>query len=117
MEQWQFIKEYVEAFEPVYIATKKMQAVHTSLNEFYLTWMKTIMQISLIQNNRFVEALTQALKQRLKVLKENIVVKAALLIDPRINYLNSRFFGPEEKEEIRVSVSIRLEHNNFLLFC
>ena len=73
------------------------------------------MQISFIQNNRFVEALSQVLKQRLKVLKENIVVKAALLIDPKINYLNSSFFGPEEKEEIRVNVSIRLVHNNF--FC
>uniref|UniRef100_A0A182NT07 HAT C-terminal dimerisation domain-containing protein n=1 Tax=Anopheles dirus TaxID=7168 RepID=A0A182NT07_9DIPT len=39
--------------------------------------------------NRFVKSLTEALKQRLKTLKENIFFKAALLIDPRFNYLNS----------------------------
>lgn len=105
-ELWYFIKEYVAAFEPVYIATKSMQAKHTSLNDFYLTWMKTVMQIRRIQDNRFVEPLTEALKQRLLILKKNIVFKAALLIDPRFNYLNSRFFSPEEKDEIRVSITL-----------
>uniref|UniRef100_A0A182P7I5 DUF659 domain-containing protein n=1 Tax=Anopheles epiroticus TaxID=199890 RepID=A0A182P7I5_9DIPT len=95
MEQWQFIKEYVEAFEPVYLATKKTQAKQR--------WMKTIMHINVIQNNRFVKVLTLALKKQLKVLKQNIVFKAALLIDTRINYLNSRFFNPEEMDGIRVS--------------
>uniref|UniRef100_A0A182X8I9 Uncharacterized protein n=1 Tax=Anopheles quadriannulatus TaxID=34691 RepID=A0A182X8I9_ANOQN len=76
-EQWQFIKEYIAAFEPVYIATKKMQAKHTPLNEFYLTWMTTVIKINAIQENRFTQALTQALKKRLEILKENIVFKAA----------------------------------------
>lgn len=81
-----------------------MQAKHTSLNDFYLTWMRTVMEVSKIKGNRFVEQLTTALKQRLKQLKENMVVKAALLIDPRFNYLNSSFFTSEEKEEFRVSI-------------
>uniref|UniRef100_A0A182HUD4 HAT C-terminal dimerisation domain-containing protein n=1 Tax=Anopheles arabiensis TaxID=7173 RepID=A0A182HUD4_ANOAR len=93
-EQWDFIKEYVAAFEPVYISTKAMQAKHTKN-----------------PGNRFVEPLTKALKNRLKNLKESIVFKAALLLDPRFNYLNSKFFNQEEKEEIRsfiISTSERI---------
>lgn len=61
------------------------------------------MDVSKIQSNRFVEPLTASLTQRLKQLKDNMIFKSALLIDPRFNYLNSTLFTSEEKEEVRVS--------------
>ena len=87
-----------------------MQAKHTPLNQFYLTWMTTVIKINAIQENRFTQALTQALKKRLEILKENIVFKAAMSIHPIFNYLNSKFFSSEEKEEICVSLFCNLSN-------
>uniref|UniRef100_A0A182ICV7 HAT C-terminal dimerisation domain-containing protein n=1 Tax=Anopheles arabiensis TaxID=7173 RepID=A0A182ICV7_ANOAR len=75
-EQWDFIKEYVAAFEPVYISTKAMQAKHTSLNDFYLSWMKTILKVSL---ERAFSALGLVLSDKRTRMKEDTLENILLI--------------------------------------
>ncbi|XP_065089895.1 uncharacterized protein LOC135711083 [Ochlerotatus camptorhynchus] len=117
VNQWDFVKEYIAAFEPIYIATKSMQAMHTSLCDFYLTWIKAVMQVGKITSNKFAEPLATSLTRRLKQLKDNMVFKSALLIDPRFNYLNSTILCADEKEEVRAFIVATWERIKRLKAC
>nr|XP_029721843.1 uncharacterized protein LOC115263054 [Aedes albopictus] len=98
---WNYINEYVSAFEPVFVCTNKMQAKHVSLSDFYVHWLNAVMQVGLLQDNSIAKTLVTALTQRLEPLKSNMAFKASLLVDPRFNYLNAKTLLPEEKEQTR----------------
>ncbi|XP_021711843.1 uncharacterized protein LOC110680325 [Aedes aegypti] len=98
---WNYIDEYVSAFEPVFVCTNKMQAKHVSLSDFYVHWLNTVMQVGLLTNSNLAKSLVLSLTERLKPLQNNMAFKAALLVDPRFNYLNSKTLSPEDKEQTR----------------
>uniref|UniRef100_A0A182PWP2 Uncharacterized protein n=1 Tax=Anopheles epiroticus TaxID=199890 RepID=A0A182PWP2_9DIPT len=91
-ESWNTLKEYEEAFRPFYIATKLMQTQHQPFSEFYMQWLNGIRELSKLKNNRFVSLLSNGLMHRLKLLKENQLFRAALYLDPRFNFLDSKEF-------------------------
>ncbi|XP_021694220.1 uncharacterized protein LOC110674260 [Aedes aegypti] len=99
---WTFAEHYEEAFKPLFICTKKMEAAHVSLSDFYLEWMITIQKVKKLQSNPFSEPLVQTLTSRLANLRGSRAFKMALYFDPRLNFAGSTLFNSEEKEEIQV---------------
>ncbi|XP_062551259.1 uncharacterized protein LOC134216373 [Armigeres subalbatus] len=100
-ETWQFIQNYVKAYKPLYICTKNMQERHVSLPDFYLQWLLAIMEVSKLKDNPLSTALKDALTSRLEKLRQSRAFKMALYLDPRLNYMGSKLFHPEEKEHIQ----------------
>nr|XP_029713643.1 uncharacterized protein LOC115257827 [Aedes albopictus] len=100
-KNWEFIDHYVQAFEPVYICTKKLQERHVSLCDFYIAWLMTISEVRNMFSNPFTQRLTLALTDRLVKLKSSQVFQMALFMDPRLNYLNSKLFTDDEKLHIQ----------------
>ncbi|XP_058449221.1 uncharacterized protein LOC131433787 [Malaya genurostris] len=98
---WEFICHYVEAFEPIFRCTKEMQSKHVSLSCFYIQWLKAIMEVKKIASNALTTKLVSALTVRLSGLKTSMVFKACMLLDPRLNYLNSNILTVEDKLETR----------------
>lgn len=84
--------------------TKKLQQDHQAFPEFYMQWILAIRDLQMMPDNRFSAPLIDALNKRLNNLKNNMIFKAALYLDPRFTFFNSSFFNPEEKEEIQVNI-------------
>lgn len=105
-ESWKFIEDFCAAFSPLYGTTKYMQEHHVGLSDFYLAWLDTTRKVSAVDNELATD-LKAALESRLEKLKTNMPLKAALLLDPRFNFMGSTLFTPEEKNPIKV-ISYRI---------
>ncbi|XP_062556377.1 uncharacterized protein LOC134221205 [Armigeres subalbatus] len=81
--------------------TKRLQQNNQAFPEFYMQWVLAIRDLRIMQDNRFARPLIDALNQRLVSLKDNMIFKASLYLDPRFTYMNSTFFTPDEKEEVQ----------------
>ena len=91
-----------------------MQAVHVSLNEFYLQWVISIEKVRKMISNPFSAPLVEALTTRLASLRNSRAFKMALYLDPRLNFAGSTLFSSDEKEEIQVKN--KFTYNNHFLF-
>lgn len=104
-KNWKFVEHYVQAFEPLYVCTKKLQKTHICLCDFYMSWLMTINEVSKMFSNTFAQRLTKSLKIGLTKLQTSQAFQMALYLDPRFNYLNSKLFpSNDEKQHIQVSV-------------
>lgn len=103
-DSWDFIHDYKNAFQPVRIATDALQNKHVSLGDFYIHWLRCMMEVKQQPSNELAKSVAVSLQNRLHQLKQNLAFKAVLLTDPRFNYISSSVLTPEEKEETRVSV-------------
>ncbi|XP_055593713.1 uncharacterized protein LOC129744950 [Uranotaenia lowii] len=101
---WDFINDYVQAFRPIYICTKKMQSEHMSLSDFYMNWLIAMNEVQNIENNAFVPELSRALKTRLASLRDSWAFRMALYLDPRFNYFGSKVFTNDEKVRIQETI-------------
>ncbi|XP_062700023.1 uncharacterized protein LOC134284776 [Aedes albopictus] len=101
-EDWQFCHDFESAFKPLHVMTKKLQSNNQVFPDFYMEWILAIRDLRIMQNNPFFNPLIEALNVRLASLKNNMLFKVSLFVDPRFTYLNSTFFTPDEKEEIQV---------------
>ncbi|XP_065095790.1 uncharacterized protein LOC135717588 [Ochlerotatus camptorhynchus] len=100
-EHWDYIHDYKNALQPVYVSTKEMQAKHMSLGDFYINWLRCMMEVKQQPMNELAKSLATSLQTRLQQLQQNLPFKAALLVDPRFNYISSSVLTLEEKEETR----------------
>nr|XP_029726179.1 uncharacterized protein LOC115265401 [Aedes albopictus]XP_029733744.1 uncharacterized protein LOC115269304 [Aedes albopictus] len=103
-DTWEFIKNYEEAFRPLYTCTKSMQSNHVSLPDFYLRWLNSIREVKNLPQNPFSTPLTESLIARLQKLRQSRAFQIALFLDPRLNYKGSKLFTPEEKDQIQVNL-------------
>lgn len=110
-DDWLFMREYEAAFRPLYKMTKLLQSQHQAFSEFYMQWILTLKDVRDLSDNRFSKPLTDSLHKRLDQLKGTMVFKAALYLDPRFNYLDSKFFSTDEKVEVQV---IRFIYFNYI---
>ncbi|XP_062715501.1 uncharacterized protein LOC134291582 [Aedes albopictus] len=100
-QSWTFAEHYEEAFRPLFLCTKKMEAANVSLSEFYLEWMIAIQKVKKLQSNPFSAPLVETLTSRLANLRGSRAFKMALYLDPRLNFAGSTLFSSDEKEEIQ----------------
>ncbi|XP_062533662.1 uncharacterized protein LOC134202652 [Armigeres subalbatus] len=100
-EYWSFIHDYKNAFESSSNRHQRVARKHVSLGDFYIHWLRCMMMVKQQATNNLAKSLAASLQTRLQQLKQNSVFKAALLTDPRFNYISSSVLSPDEKEETR----------------
>ncbi|XP_065074186.1 uncharacterized protein LOC135698221 [Ochlerotatus camptorhynchus] len=103
-DSWEFAEKYEQAFKPLYVLTKDMQAEHVSLSDFYLQWIIATQKVKQTEPNPFAGVLVVSMNNRLRNLQNSRAFKMALYLDPRLNYAGSKLFSNEEKEEIQAYI-------------
>ncbi|XP_053687850.1 uncharacterized protein LOC128737271 [Sabethes cyaneus] len=107
---WDYIKDYVAAFTPVYNCVKNMQGKHVSLADFNLRWIHTIFEVGKLgSTNRFALDLSASLNRRLASLKNSMAYNCALFVDPRVHYYKSTLFDAQEKDKIKKYIAATWE--------
>ncbi|XP_065092437.1 uncharacterized protein LOC135713281 [Ochlerotatus camptorhynchus] len=99
--EWQYVQEFIDAFQPLYDITKRIQKKHHPFSEFYMQWLMAIKELRNKTNNRFSKPLTESLTKRVTVLRENMAFKACMYVDPRFNYCESVVFTLEQRDEMK----------------
>ncbi|XP_058445154.1 uncharacterized protein LOC131426438 [Malaya genurostris] len=95
---WDFIEEFVSAYEPIYDCA--VRTTNCSLSEFHLQWLLAFGRIRCLRVNRFGKALLEAMECQQKELEKAAPYRAALYLDPRLNFRGSKLFTVTEKEKI-----------------
>lgn len=102
---WNFIAEFIEAFQPLSECTKKFQSEQYIIGDFYRDWLCCEIELEeLIEKNAYAPMLSEALKQRKESLLSDDIFISAIYLDPRFNFLNSPFFTEDEKRTAVVSL-------------
>lgn len=104
-ELWDFIDELNVSFQPVHVFTMELQTKAFSIGDFIISWIKLKMNLTDIQSAMAKQILDIMEKRQVKLV-ENVVVKAALYIDPRFNFAksNSPYLSEQGKNEAEVSM-------------
>lgn len=98
-QHWEYITEFTDAFEPIYICSKRVQAVDCGLSDMYCFWMRAVFTLKELPNkNRFKTPLLDAMEKRERALTNNMAFKNAMFMDPRFNYAGSTYFKPDESD-------------------
>ncbi|XP_058831356.1 uncharacterized protein LOC131689959 [Topomyia yanbarensis] len=95
---WDFIEEYTSAYEPLYDCA--IRSTNCSLSEFHLQWLLAFGRIRSLRVNRFAKHLLEAMEHQQKELEKAAPYRAALYLDPRLNFRGSKLFSVTEKEKI-----------------
>ncbi|GBP01583.1 hypothetical protein EVAR_68583_1 [Eumeta japonica] len=97
---WDFIIDFVAAFQPLAKCTVQLQTEQYILGDFYRDWLNCEIELEDIgEQNKFAGDLLSAMKTRKVRLLENDAVIAALYLDPRFNYQNSTFLSEVDKSK------------------
>lgn len=103
-DDWAYIAEYTEAFEPLYALTKAVQSGEMILGDLFK--LLKICQLKLgkvTAGNRFLEDVKAALERRSKVMMDNDAFRAAMLFDQRWCFIDSPYMPTEDKLSAIVS--------------
>lgn len=105
-ETWSFMKEYREAFEPLFSATKAFQQENFTFGDAFKAFKKCQFDMKMKVNgqNRFATPIVDALNSRMKEMFNNRAFKAALIFDQRWCFVDSPFFSKEDKLSAIVSI-------------
>lgn len=71
------MQEFVAAFHPVFIITKKMQEVQMTMGEFYYLWLECMIDLQAV-NNSLSKSMLDAIEKRNIKLFNNDAFLAAL---------------------------------------
>ncbi|CAD7005779.1 unnamed protein product [Ceratitis capitata] len=83
-DEWNFVKEFLEAFKPIYKANVKLQTTQILYSELYIVLMTILFELESLSRNKIAKSLIEAFnKQKLKLLDTD-VFNAAVFLDPRI---------------------------------
>ncbi|XP_062538241.1 uncharacterized protein LOC134206531 [Armigeres subalbatus] len=96
--QWDFIEEFVLAFEPLYECASWIG--NCGLSDFHLQCLLAYGRIRCLDINRFKDSLLSHLETRQKMLLDLAPYRAALFMDPRLNFRGSKLFDHNMKEKI-----------------
>ncbi|XP_062698896.1 uncharacterized protein LOC115266423 [Aedes albopictus] len=97
---WDFIEEYVTAFEALYHCTIAVQKLDTTLSDFFIEWIRAYGRIwEIDETNRFKQQLITAMENRQQKLFCNRVFRTAVYFDPRLNFNGSSLLSQAQKED------------------
>lgn len=94
---WKFMVEFVDIFRPIKMTTLQLQNKQMLLGDFYKLWLKLKIELG-NKSSPYKHSLLKIIEVREKNLLENSTFLAALLLDPRFNFLLTR----EKKAEARI---------------
>ncbi|XP_055525298.1 uncharacterized protein LOC129725152 [Wyeomyia smithii] len=100
---WKVVDDYHEAFAPLYDATIAAQKNDCVISQFHLEWLKAYGRVMKLGDNRFRTPILQSMQKRQKTLMSSMPYKAALFMDPRLNFNGSELFLNPEKQKIVVN--------------
>ncbi|XP_062537374.1 uncharacterized protein LOC134205795 isoform X2 [Armigeres subalbatus] len=98
---WQFLREYHAAFLPLHKLFKTVErsrTKHVTFSAFYMQLLLVIKDVRAL-GNRFSKPISDLLSERLMVLKERMVFRAALYLDPRFLYFKSVVLTREQQDD------------------
>ncbi|XP_062537373.1 uncharacterized protein LOC134205795 isoform X1 [Armigeres subalbatus] len=97
-DDWQFLMEYREAFDPLHKLLKDIRTnqEHVAFSSFYVRCLAVIKDVRGTAN-RFSVPISRLLGRRLMELREQNAFQAALLLDPRFHFLQSVLLTPVQK--------------------
>ncbi|KAL9693198.1 hypothetical protein quinque_012483 [Culex quinquefasciatus] len=112
-----FINQFIEAFEPMFQLTNRLQKDHVPLTDFYSLWLVCQGHQHRIAStgNVLAKKLLAAMETRISKLKATSLFKACLLLDPRYNFKGAnRLTGTDKTEAKRYLLSLnqKLEELN-----
>ncbi|XP_047020001.1 zinc finger BED domain-containing protein 4-like isoform X2 [Helicoverpa zea] len=87
-DTWQKLNETLDALKPCRILSKTIQHEQLTFGDFYLAWLKCILEIENI-NTVFAIFLVICMREREKTLLENECFLGAIYLDPRVNSMLS----------------------------
>lgn len=106
---WNFIEEFVKAFQPLAKCSSQLQAEQYILGDFYRDWLNCEIELEdLSEVNQFARDLLTAMRTRKAKLLDNGAVLAGLYMDPRFNYQSSNFLSEEQKSTAMVRIVLYL---------
>lgn len=105
----QAIREMRILFKIISDSTNSLQNEHLTMGDLYKIWLELEIDVEeLSLNNETVSYMKVAIVESMNIRKENLFTNelflSCLYLDPRFNYLNSRFLTDENKFKARVSV-------------
>nr|XP_019552303.2 uncharacterized protein LOC109422126 [Aedes albopictus]XP_019552304.2 uncharacterized protein LOC109422126 [Aedes albopictus] len=95
---WDFIEEFVTAFEPLYDCANRIASC--GLSDFHLQWLLAYGRVRRLPINRFKNSILKSMEERQRMLEDLAPYKAALYMDPRLNFRGSKLFDNSKKEKI-----------------
>lgn len=102
---WRFIDLFIDAFEPLFVLTLKLQREHVPFSQLYADWLICQAQLNLIEkSNRLASKLLKAMEQRILKLGHSEPFKASLYLDPRFNFLGSNRLTASDKKEVQIRI-------------
>ena len=83
---WEWLQEYVECLEPIWMATLQLQQQQLVLSDVFKIWM----EVKLLYANSACDLKTQlhnCLNERESLILENVSMLSAIFLDPRLNLI------------------------------
>lgn len=88
IREWNSLEKIVEALEPAYIVTLKMQRVKYPPSEFFADWMSLSLQMEALKDdNSLAECLLEEMKTRETGIIQTPIILSSVFIDPRYRML------------------------------
>ncbi|XP_037954892.1 uncharacterized protein LOC119684835 [Teleopsis dalmanni] len=96
---WDFITDFVVAFNPLVTCRKKMQSEQYIIGDFYRDWLCCEIELEdLFSVTPYASILHESMQKRKeKVFLDDVTFLAALYLDPRFNFENSIVLSEEQK--------------------
>ncbi|KAJ6639447.1 hypothetical protein Bhyg_12192, partial [Pseudolycoriella hygida] len=88
-DDFHYMQQFTEAFEPVYKLTLALQAEQLAMSDVIIHWYRckgALLKLS--KGNEFTELLNDAFDRRTKLIMENPLLATAAYVDPRLNHKN-----------------------------
>lgn len=108
--QMERLREMRDALVPIVRASKKFQAENLTLTDFYLEWLKFEMEISRMKTYS-ADSLLINIQNRSKTFLENLSIKTAIYLDPRLKASLTENQQMEAKLHLK-NVSMKIRENS-----
>ncbi|KAG4071218.1 hypothetical protein HA402_008953 [Bradysia odoriphaga] len=111
-DDFQYMKDFNEAFDPIYDLTLALQAEQLAMSDVVVLWYKCKKNLNKLdpETNEFVEPLRQAFDRRTESIMSNPLIATAAYVDPRLNHnsRSSEFLGDmKEVAENRIRLVVK----------
>lgn len=98
----------------MHAASVRAQYLDCPISQFHIEWLKAYGQVKRLKECRFKDKILESMETRQQTLMANNAYKAALFLDPRLNFSGSELFSADQKAEIIVITMFVLVYIDFV---